>query len=170
VVNSFRTVVAEQGANRGLLISRNGFQPGAREAAKFTNIDLLTWSEFEELMFERWIGATTRRLDPLFRWAFQLMDGEQELWNLRQCTEAAWNEWERICARYTLVTIWALYLWHSKAGFIAIPSLKITHRLISNGQPLILDTYRKIVDRAPAICREARSELEKFWGITARKT
>ena len=53
VVHGFRTVVSELGAHRGFLISRSGFQSGAREAATFTNIDLVSWREFEELLFDR---------------------------------------------------------------------------------------------------------------------
>jgi hypothetical protein len=165
-VHSFRTVVTELGANRGLLISRNGFQAGARKAAQFTNIDLLTWSEFEDLMFDRWIEGITNRLNPLFKLAFQLMDNEQDLWKLRDCTEHAWNEWEAICNRYPLVTIWALFLWHSRAGFAAIPSMRLTDPAIaSSRRPVVLDSYRKIVDAAPGICLRARRELEAFWCI-----
>jgi hypothetical protein len=91
-VHGFRTVVTELGANRGLLISRNGFQAGAREAAQFTNIDLLSWSEFEDLMFNRWIAGITRRLDPLFASAYELMGDDDNLWKLRECTEETWNE------------------------------------------------------------------------------
>jgi hypothetical protein len=169
-VHSFRTVVTELGANRGFLISRNGFQAGARKAAEFTNIELLSWSEFEQLMFDRWVDGMTRRLNPLFASAHQLMNNDQELWKLRECTEDAWNECERICGRYPLVTIWALYLWHSRAGFTSIPSLGLSDGGVvsKDGKPIILDTYRKIVDAAPVICRRARRELEGFWGISPR--
>ena len=49
------------------------FQTGAREAARFTNIDLLGWRQFEDLMFERWLEGITRRLYPHFMWVHQLM-------------------------------------------------------------------------------------------------
>jgi hypothetical protein len=54
VVHSFRTVIADAGAHRGFLISSVGFQDGAREAAQHSNIDLVTWSEFQQLFAERW--------------------------------------------------------------------------------------------------------------------
>jgi hypothetical protein len=166
-IHSFRTVVSEIGANRGFLISRNGFQAGARKAAEFTNIELLSWSEFEHLMFDRWIDGITRQLNPLFASAFQPMDNEQDLWKRRECTEDAWKEWERICGRYQLVTVWALLVWHSRAGLISIPSIHLTDGGVvsPNGKSTILDTHRKVVDAAPIICHQARQELEKFWGI-----
>ncbi|MCC7423769.1 MAG: restriction endonuclease [Planctomycetaceae bacterium] len=55
VVHSFRTVVADYGANSGLLISSAEFQKGAYEAASFSNVKLLTWDHFEQLWTARWI-------------------------------------------------------------------------------------------------------------------
>jgi len=55
VVHSFRTVIAESGANRGYIISMNGFQAGAVEAVRATNIELVTFEEFQRAYFEKWI-------------------------------------------------------------------------------------------------------------------
>lgn len=168
IVHSFRTVVSELGANRGFLISRNGVQSGAREAAEFTNIDLMSWRQFENIMFDRWLMGITRQLDPLFAWAYVLMDSEDEgLWQLREFTEDSYEEWSRICRRYPLVTVWSLCHWYSKIGLRSMPSFHLTdHRVLSDGkEEMFLDTYRKIVSSAPAICRLARQELCEFWGI-----
>lgn len=55
VVHSFRTVVADYGANWGFIISSAGFQSGAYKAVDNTPIQLLTWEEFQELFVDRWI-------------------------------------------------------------------------------------------------------------------
>ena len=54
VVHAFRTVVSEAGANRGYIISRVGFQTGAQYAAQSTNVELVTFAEFQELYFSKW--------------------------------------------------------------------------------------------------------------------
>jgi hypothetical protein len=54
VVHAFRTVIQECGAHRGYLISRVGFQSGALETAYLTNIQLVTFHEFQEIYFEKW--------------------------------------------------------------------------------------------------------------------
>ena len=54
VVHAFRAQLDDIGANLGLLISKNGFQPGAVTAARFTNIKLLSWKEFEILFQPLW--------------------------------------------------------------------------------------------------------------------
>jgi hypothetical protein len=150
------------------LISRNGFQSGAIEAAKFTNIDLVSWRQFEQLIFDRWIDGVTKQLNPLFVAAHELMDpNNDELWNLRKCTEQSHDEWWKICQRYPLITLWALFHWHSRVGLRAIPSCHLTDEgvLSNNGGAVTLDTYRKIIDAAPQICLSARATLEKFWGM-----
>lgn len=61
-VHAFRTVVHDSGAALGLLISRVGFQSGAIEAAKFSNVQLLTWEEFTNLIADKWIIETLKRI------------------------------------------------------------------------------------------------------------
>jgi hypothetical protein len=64
VVHSFRTVISDFGAHRGFIISRAGFQAGAREAVKNTNLDLLTFAELQSLFFDRWRIAMGKRYRP----------------------------------------------------------------------------------------------------------
>lgn len=73
IVHAFRTVVADYGANFGLIISSKAFQSGAYEAAKNSNVQLLTWIEFQELFVERWINnymlpRIYREADPLIEY------------------------------------------------------------------------------------------------------
>lgn len=49
VVHSFRAVMSDVGANYGYIIAKEGFQSGAFKAAKYSNIELLTWYEFQSL-------------------------------------------------------------------------------------------------------------------------
>lgn len=62
VVHAFRSVVSDYGANVGLIISKKGFQRGAQEAARYSNVRLATFEEFEKLFLDRWLiraAATT---------------------------------------------------------------------------------------------------------------
>jgi restriction system protein len=54
VVHGFRTVVGDSGANTGLIVSSAGFQQGAVEAAAYSNVRLLNWSEFQAMFAARW--------------------------------------------------------------------------------------------------------------------
>lgn len=56
VVHAFRTVMQETGAHQGYIVSRVGFQIGAIEAARSTNIELLTFAEFQSAFFAKWFN------------------------------------------------------------------------------------------------------------------
>ncbi|MNS58219.1 hypothetical protein D3C72_911310 [compost metagenome] len=57
VAHAFRAVVGDSGANHGYIISRRGFQAGAYASVVNTNIELLTYDQFQEKFFERWYRA-----------------------------------------------------------------------------------------------------------------
>ena len=163
--------MAEVGANRGFLVSKVGFQSGAIEAADFTNIDLLTWDQFESLFFDRWISGVTALLAPQFDKASALMDTtNDDFWKDIEFTEEAWNEWNSIIQQYPLVTIWSLFHHHSNVGMIPIPSFanKIILKSGNRNNSIVLDTYRKIVDFAPKVCANAIHDLSKFWQTQLR--
>lgn len=54
IVHAFTTVMNETGSNIGYIISKNGFQKGAIEYTKSTNIRLFTYDEFQSHYFEIW--------------------------------------------------------------------------------------------------------------------
>jgi hypothetical protein len=64
VVHSFRTILSDFGSHRGFIISRAGFQAGAKEAVKNTNLDLLTFVELQTLFFDRWRVAMGKKYLP----------------------------------------------------------------------------------------------------------
>lgn len=45
----------DSGATLGMLISKNGFQSGAIDAAKCSNVILLTWEEFINTLSDKWL-------------------------------------------------------------------------------------------------------------------
>jgi len=71
VVHSFRSIVADGGANVGYLITSSAFQRGAFTAAELTSLRLVTWQEFQAEFEQTWVTRylrpkVTERLDPLF--------------------------------------------------------------------------------------------------------
>src|SRR3984893_10779885 len=73
-VHSFRTVVNETGAHVGFIISCSGFQSGAVKAAKSTNIELVTWEQFQERFYNRWFDSMLAKLDEIAREVFDYSD------------------------------------------------------------------------------------------------
>ncbi|MDR7074724.1 hypothetical protein J2X07_003721 [Fictibacillus barbaricus] len=60
-VHALRTVVSDAGASIGYIISKSEFQEGALEAAKQTNIRLLTWDEFQMTFENQWVKKMLTR-------------------------------------------------------------------------------------------------------------
>lgn len=61
VIHSFRTVISDYGANQGFLIAKNGFQSGAYEAAKKSNVSLLNWQEFQDAFKMEWLKMMVQK-------------------------------------------------------------------------------------------------------------
>lgn len=57
VIHSFRTVMLDSGANKGYIIALEGFQSGSVAAAELTNIELVSWEEFQSAFQERWLDS-----------------------------------------------------------------------------------------------------------------
>jgi restriction system protein len=92
VIHSFRTVVAEIGANIGYIVSLEGFQSGAIAASELTNLKLVTWQEFQSLFEESWfetfftwelerkLGALMTYSEPFLPAWFELMtDADKDI-------------------------------------------------------------------------------------------
>ncbi len=59
-VHAFRTVVSDSGASLGIMITKTGYQSGAKEASTHTNVKLLTWDEFLEIIKDKWVKKRTK--------------------------------------------------------------------------------------------------------------
>lgn len=73
IVHAFRTVVGDSGANWGAIISTAGFQKGALIAAEYSNVRLLSWTEFQALFADRWVSnhffrEIAKETDPLLEY------------------------------------------------------------------------------------------------------
>jgi restriction system protein len=79
-IHGFRTVVADIGANVGYPISLRGFQSGAFAASELTNLELVTWQQFQDAFEETWYEhyfspVLSERLDPLLTYTEPLLPG-----------------------------------------------------------------------------------------------
>lgn len=54
-IHAFRTVIQDSGSMLGILISKNGFQKGAIEAACCSNVILKNWNGFLDMIAVQWL-------------------------------------------------------------------------------------------------------------------
>lgn len=167
IVHAVRTVVQDVGGNTGYIISRKGFQKGAYEAAKLTNIKLLTWNEFQDLFEDQWrekhfdeyIEQHWSKIidysDPFFwpKWANELSDNKK-------------NELRSILYK---MDKWALLLLKLKIKrfFIKEEQIKLPLKQydFSNNFPTDLINifgYKEIIDKLHIYCDSLLIEYENF--------
>ena len=70
IIHSFRSILNDTGANIGYIIALKGFQSGAFKAANYTNLELVTWEEFQKAFCDSWLEqylspVITEELDPI---------------------------------------------------------------------------------------------------------
>jgi restriction system protein len=90
VIHAFRTTMADVGANAGYVISSSGFQAGAFATSELTNLELVTWPEFQAKFEESWLEhfstSVSKALGPLMsytepffpKWFDELTEDDQK--------------------------------------------------------------------------------------------
>ena len=174
VVHAFRTIMADCGANLGLIISAAGFQAGARAAAELTNVRLLTWEEFQGLYSPRWferhmLPTLAQAVDPLIEYT--------EPFNSRITRKSRAlpdEEHERFFAvREKWGTLaFLLPLWTRRSDSItpALPALPLRNTLaLRSGASLpdaVLDatTLRVLLEALLAAYQEATADFDRIFG------
>lgn len=61
-IHAFRTVVHDSGSMFGIFISKNGYQKGAIEAAKCSNVILKDWEGFIDMISHKWLKKRFQNL------------------------------------------------------------------------------------------------------------
>lgn len=174
VVHGFRTVVTDSGANRGFLISSAGFQSGARDAVQYSNVDLLTWEQFQTLFAVRWFqsfmaSALVREGDALHEYTEPI--------NSRIARKAAELPQDRrkrfaqLRNQYAIASLGLLMLWLQPFGEPTPPSLPLRASLGDRSDELripanILDAtaLRPLMVAVVEFYREATAQFDEVFG------
>lgn len=156
VIHGFRTVASDIGANRGYIISMNGFQAGAFSASQLTNVDLVTWLEFQGQFCETWLESylsptITKRLDPLFgftepivqKWMCEIPDDQIKIIKMLR------SNYLGLCILAMGFTTYSSFL--RREGFPKLPMrqyLSKRHNYGKNIPDVVLDAigYRELME------------------------
>jgi hypothetical protein len=92
IIHSFRTILNDTGANVGYIVTLKGFQSGAFKAANYSNLELVTWEEFQKAFCDSWLEqylspVITKELDPILdyteplvqKWMCEVPDHEVKI-------------------------------------------------------------------------------------------
>ncbi len=136
VIHGFRTVVSDIGANVGYIVSLAGFQEGAFDASELTNVELVTWKEFQTAFEKSWFKEyfspqIAERLDPLLTYAEPILpqwfpDLSKEDQQRYIVLKDRYDQFG-----WLIMTFTPYARWHSDED---IPTLPIIDRLPANSQ------------------------------------
>ena len=144
VVHSFRTVVADYGAHVGYLISKRGYQSGAYEAATNSNVMLLSWNEFQEVLLDAWYIGMLKRVHSasagLREYIMPPFDGSinKLLDTNKEAQSLYWTMYTKYCAFGEILSMHSEYL-NEK---MPLPHTFIDPRCNSDGK-IEVTTYRE---------------------------
>ncbi|WP_454785391.1 restriction endonuclease [Legionella sp. WA2024007413] len=174
-IHSFRTVMNDYGANTGYIISKKGFQLGAFQAVKNTNVLLRSWedfqNDFEKQWFDRYmIREMDRQLDPFFTysepflpdWFDSLSEiGKQNYFNLK----SQYDDLGQLL--FVLFTPWARI-----NNNIPLPVLPLSNIALSNilskdnvkipNELLKITSYREFLEVAIKYGKQAISKFNEI--------
>lgn len=108
VVHAFTTVMHETGGNIGYIISKKGLQSGAIEYTKHTNIQGLTFLEFQEKYFSVWFENyfaphINGRADALIQYTEPLNSRRGRY--IDKLSDIEFQEYNNLCDRYVMFAV-----------------------------------------------------------------
>jgi len=177
VVHAFRSVVIDSGAHRGFIISSGGFQAGAYEAAQHSNLDLVSWSEYQHLFLKRWFRTF---MAPRLVEEGDALHQYTELFNSRidrklgKFPAGLQDRFRRLQKRYASASIVLLMLWHNRfKQELEVPTLPLRSSLGPRAAlyipPNILDAaaLRPLMNGVSQFYQKATAEFDEIFGERA---
>lgn len=123
VIHSFRTVVSDYGSQHGLIIAKKGFQSGAYEATKNTNIHLLSWNEFLSLFEKHWLQNRIRSIHHTAKPLHIYTDPLDVSDYLDHLSKNEISQYQKLCEEYMSYNIYS-----HKIAFREIVSMSLSHK------------------------------------------
>jgi Restriction endonuclease len=170
VIHSFRTVVSDFGSHHGIIIAKEGFQSGAYEAAKNTNVLLLSWSEFLDLFEKGWLQHRIRNNHLIAKPLQIYIDPVDVSDFLKQLSNDELSNYKMLCNEYIKYSIYS-----HKLTFAEILSLPISHKeqidnIIYTAEKEFdgysFESYMDFFDNIEEKCLEGIKKFEKLFENT----
>lgn len=166
VVHSFRTVITDFGVNFAYIISKSGYQAGAFEAAKNSNINLLTWDEFLVLFEEKWLRSMVKNLDreglPLREYTDLL-----SMQYFKQVCDSHKERFNTCCWKLRNMVLYTLGLLYEppKGGNYKNYIDSVIYSFINNEGLEDIHSYDDFFQYMLTFCREAKEFMELEFGL-----
>lgn len=165
VVHAFRTVVDDQGANHGFIISTSGFQSGARSATQNTTTKVLTFEELQQRFFEPWRLAMAQRHMPAARSLKLYSDPSEGQLPVRRFGIEDMAVMRRLGEANRPLTGFSPSVLH-RGGELPLPiTLPVLDRSFAEVGTVVLSTYRQFYDWIAANTERAIADYRRHLGL-----
>lgn len=168
VIHSFRTIVSDYGSQHGLIIARKGFQSGAYEATKNTNIHLLSWKDFLSLFEKRWLQNRIRTVSHTAKPLGIYNDPLDVSDYLDQLSKDEILHYNKLCSDYM-----KYYIYSHKLTYEEIESKEQIDNIIQIAQKefddISFNNYTDFFDHIEQKCVEAIKIFEELFNNTDAK-
>ena len=143
-VHAFRMTVQDSGTMLGIMISKNGFQSGAIEAAKMSNVILKTWDEFQQMIIVPWVR---NRVDALYEEIYPLFVYTDMMDASRHVKKEIENQYKKVFNRTAMygqsVLILLYEIKRETQKFIDQPSYAFKRKTYTSFKSLFDDVEKK---------------------------
>lgn len=172
VVHSLRSVVNDSGATNGFIISKVGFQSGAKETIEKSNITLLTWADFQELFLSKWLDNMIERNHRIGRELLPFTTGMGFFYDLYQTLdEEKQKEINSVIESYSKFEIFS-----QKDLYFDLNENKISKKNIDEiinelklKLPIQIQSYQDYFNFIYKYCNEALTKIDLIIGERVRK-
>lgn len=171
IVHSFRTVINDYGANFGFIISKMGFQEGAYEAIKKSNVQLFDWEEFQEYFKIKWLENIIKSLDrigkPLWYFTTPMQDFYYE--ELEKLPEEKKIKFFELIRKYSEFSFYSNkdYYLNYFTGEIEFLDQAIEQR--KDTLPVEINSYSDYFYFIKNYCEEGIKQIDEIFGKQIRK-
>lgn len=168
-VLALKAIVEDVGADRGILISATGFQPGAVRASQKTNITLTDLDELKETAREDLIGSVLHRIEIR---VIQLKYDFHNLYTVKRTGQHSWisTSLPGVDAAAVMRALGSLGFLEYGFDQVRLNKSPYPVRLDESGEKrIVVDTLEEFVAAASDIVNEAESTLKVQQSRTANK-
>lgn len=173
VIHSFRTVVNDYGSQHGLIIAKKGFQSGAYEATKNTNIHLLSWNEFLSLFENRWLKNRIRSIHHKAKPMQIYIDPLDVSDYLDRLSKDEILHYKRLCKEYMKDSIYSHKITYAEISSISLSYKEQIDNIIQTAQKhfdeVFFNSYTDFFEYIEQKCVEGIQLFEELFKNTDAK-
>jgi len=175
VVHSVRTILIDYGANTGYIISRNGFQEGAHEAAQNSNLHLFDFNQFQTEFRTQWINNVVDELElfgyPLRKYCDRMESFYDQYYE--ELDDAKRKEFHQLQSEYENISMYTFRLWYKSVinGQILLDDIDFVVSKNSKSFPndIPINCLMDYFEYLKKIAREGLSKFDILFGQPIRK-